>query len=193
MLKQTRLSPRKSWRNETVQRLPRTPGADGMQPAFLKEGADEMKEPSADIFRKPVRTRELLMGWREVNAAPMALSIAGSSPGMELGQFPRAGMCQQELLPWQHHGWQQMGRSRGCFRVIKKCFCRKGQELCPSRVCLLLRKSCSWSFQTLPLGITKQLTHGCSAEESGFPQQWQLGPGTGSLGQRGVREMQTET
>lgn len=44
-----------------MQRVPKTPGPDGMQPAFLREGANEMEEPLADIFRKHVRTGELLM------------------------------------------------------------------------------------------------------------------------------------
>lgn len=61
-----------------------------MQPAFLKEGADEMKEPPADIFRKRVRTRGLLMGWREVNVAPTAHSsfqAAAAALGLELRSF----------------------------------------------------------------------------------------------------------
>lgn len=44
-----------------MQGLPKTPGPDEMQPAFLKEGTNEMEEPLADIFRKHVRTGELLM------------------------------------------------------------------------------------------------------------------------------------
>jgi len=38
-----------------------------------------MKEPLADIFRKHVRTGELLMDWREVNVAPIPHFIISSS------------------------------------------------------------------------------------------------------------------
>lgn len=45
-----------------------------MQPAFLKEGANEMEEPLADIFRKLVRTGGLLMDQKEANVAPIPYS-----------------------------------------------------------------------------------------------------------------------
>lgn len=99
---------------------------------------------------------------------------SSSSPGTV--KFPVAGMCQQER-------WQQTGRSRGCLRGIMKGSFRKGQVWCPSSVCLLFRKSCFWSFKTLPLGITnwhmdaQQRSLDCHMSDS----WWQLGPGTGSL------------
>lgn len=57
-----------------MQKLPKTLGPDGMQPAFLKEGANEMEEPLADIFRKLVRTGGLLMDQKEANVAPIPYS-----------------------------------------------------------------------------------------------------------------------
>lgn len=48
----------------------KTVGPDGMQPRFLKGGVNEMEEPLTDIFRKCVRTGELLMDRREANVTP---------------------------------------------------------------------------------------------------------------------------
>jgi len=52
--------------------------------------------------------------------------------------------------------WEPLGSRRVCLRVVKTCLFRKGQVLCPSRLCLLFRNSCLWSFKILPLGITNQ-------------------------------------
>lgn len=93
-----------------------------MQPVFLKEGANEMEESLADIFRKLVRTGELLMDWREANVTPIPYPSFQQQQWFWSCDSPRSQGAVLALTAAMA-AWRN-GSRRACLRVIKMCLFR---------------------------------------------------------------------